>query len=67
MIVSIDNLAKIIENVQIGYGVKGRVFDVAVDIRKGFTNLRKACVVVLTEGDYHHQFFISRGFVHGGL
>lgn len=27
MIVSIDNLAKIIENVQIDYGVKGRVFD----------------------------------------
>lgn len=41
----------------------GRVFDVAVDIRKGSTNLRKACVVVLTEGDYQ-QFFISRGFVH---
>ena len=37
--------------------VKGRVLDVAVDIRKGVA-------VELTE-DNHRQFFIPKGFAHG--
>ena len=44
--------------------VKGRVLDVAVDIRKGSPTYGKHVAVVLTE-DNHRQFFIPRGFTHG--
>ena len=41
--------------------VKGRVLDVAVDIRKGSPTYGKHVTVELTE-DYHRQFFIPKGF-----
>ena len=44
--------------------VKGRVLDVAVDIRKGSQTYGKHVAVELTE-DNHRQFFIPRGFAHG--
>lgn len=44
--------------------VKGRVLDVAVDIRKGSPTFGKHVAVELT-GDNHRQFFIPRGFAHG--
>lgn len=44
--------------------VKGRVLDVAVDIRKGSPTYGKHVAVELTE-DNHRQFFIPRGFAHG--
>lgn len=44
--------------------VKGRVLDVAVDIRKGSPTYGQHVAVELTE-DNHRQFFISRGFAHG--
>lgn len=44
--------------------VKGRVLDVAVDIRKGSPTFGKYVAVELTE-DNHRQFFIPRGFAHG--
>jgi dTDP-4-dehydrorhamnose 3,5-epimerase len=44
--------------------VKGRVFDVAVDIRKGSPTFGKYTAVELT-GDNHRQCFIPRGFAHG--
>ncbi len=44
--------------------VKGRVLDVAVDIRKGSPTFGKHVSVELTE-DNHRQFFIPRGFAHG--
>ena len=44
--------------------VKGRVLDVAVDIRKGSPTFGKHVAVELTE-DNHRQFFIPRGFAHG--
>lgn len=44
--------------------VKGRVLDVAVDIRKGSPTFGKHVAVELTE-DNHCQFFIPRGFAHG--
>jgi len=44
--------------------VKGRVLDVAVDIRKGSPTYGKHVTVELTE-DNHLQFFIPRGFAHG--
>lgn len=44
--------------------VKGRVLDVAVDIRKGSPTFGKHVAVELTE-DNHYQFFIPRGFAHG--
>ncbi len=44
--------------------VKGRVLDVAVDIRKGSPTYGKHVAVELTE-DNHRQFFISKGFAHG--
>ena len=44
--------------------VKGRVLDVAVDIRKGSPTFGKHVTCELTE-DNHRQFFIPRGFAHG--
>ncbi len=44
--------------------VKGRVLDVAVDIRKGSPTYGKHVAVELTE-DNHRQFFIPHGFAHG--
>lgn len=44
--------------------VKGRVLDVAVDIRKGSPTYSKHVAVELTE-DNHRQFFIPKGFAHG--
>ncbi len=44
--------------------VKGRVLDVAVDIRKGSPTYGKHVAVELSE-DNHLQFFVPRGFAHG--
>lgn len=44
--------------------VKGKVLDVAVDIRKGSPTYGKYVAVELSE-DNHRQFFIPRGFAHG--
>lgn len=44
--------------------VKGRVLDVAVDIRHGSRTFGQHVSVELTE-DNHRQFFVPRGFAHG--
>ena len=44
--------------------IKGAVWDVAVDIRKGSPTFGKYASVVLT-GENKKQFFIPRGFAHG--
>ena len=44
--------------------VKGRVLDVAVDIRKGSPTYGRHVAVELTE-ENHRQFFVPRGFAHG--
>ena len=44
--------------------VKGRVLDVAVDIRKGSPTYGQYVAVELSE-DNHRQFFVPRGFAHG--
>ena len=44
--------------------VKGRVLDVAVDIRKGAPTYGQHVAVELSE-DNHRQFFVPRGFAHG--
>ena len=44
--------------------VKGRVLDVAVDIREGSPTYGKHVAVELSE-DNHRQFFVPRGFAHG--
>ena len=44
--------------------VKGRVLDVAVDIRKSSPTFGKYVAVELTE-DNHRQLFVPRGFAHG--
>ena len=43
---------------------KGKVIDVAVDIRKGSPTYGQHVAVELTE-DNHRQFFIPQGFAHG--
>lgn len=44
--------------------VKGRVLDVAVDIRKGSPTYGQHVSCELTE-DNHRQFFVPKGFAHG--
>lgn len=44
--------------------VKGKVLDVAVDIRKGSPTYGRHVAVELSE-DNHLQFFIPKGFAHG--
>lgn len=44
--------------------VRGKVLDVAVDIRRGSPTFGQHVKVELTE-DNHRQFFIPRGFAHG--
>lgn len=44
--------------------VKGRVLDVAVDIRKGSATYGQHVAVELTE-ENHKQMFVPRGFAHG--
>ena len=44
--------------------VRGRVLDVAVDIRKGSPTYGQHVAVELSE-DNHRQFFVPRGFAHG--
>ena len=44
--------------------VRGKVLDVAVDIRKGSPTYGKHVAVELSE-DNHRQFFISKGLAHG--
>ena len=46
--------------------IKGRVLDVAVDIRKSSPTFGKYVAVELSE-DNKRQFFIPRGFAHGFL
>ena len=46
--------------------IKGRVLDVAVDIRKSSRTFGKHVMVELSE-DNKRQFFIPRGFAHGFL
>ncbi|MEA3447308.1 MAG: dTDP-4-dehydrorhamnose 3,5-epimerase [Bacteroidota bacterium] len=44
--------------------IRGKVLDVAVDIRKNSPTYGKHVAVELTE-DNHRQFFIPHGFAHG--
>jgi dTDP-4-dehydrorhamnose 3,5-epimerase len=46
--------------------IEGKVWDIAVDIRKDSPTFGKYCAVELS-GENKKQFFISRGFAHGFL
>ena len=44
--------------------IRGRVLDIAVDIRKDSPDFKKVFSVELS-GENHRQFYIPRGFAHG--
>lgn len=44
--------------------IRGEVFDVAVDIRRGSPTFGKWVGAVLSE-ENHHQLFVPKGFAHG--
>ena len=44
--------------------IRGEVFDVAVDIRKGSPTFGKWVGAILSE-ENHHQLFVPKGFAHG--
>jgi dTDP-4-dehydrorhamnose 3,5-epimerase len=44
--------------------VRGEIFDVAVDIRRGSPTFGRSVTAVLSEHN-HHQFFVPAGFAHG--
>lgn len=46
------------------YVLRGAVFDVAVDIRRGSPTFGKWCGTVLNDKN-HHQMFVPAGFAHG--
>jgi dTDP-4-dehydrorhamnose 3,5-epimerase len=46
--------------------LRGRIFDVIVDVREGSSTYRRWQGFDLTE-DNHHQLYVPRGFAHGFL
>lgn len=44
--------------------VRGEIYDVAVDVRRGSPTFGKWVGAVLSESN-HHQFFVPAGFAHG--
>lgn len=46
------------------WAVRGEIYDVAVDVRRGSPTFGKWVGAVLSEAN-HHQFFVPAGFAHG--